>query len=122
MRKAFALTSLSTVIAATLLVLLFPPSLCAEADSCPMRDARGSGKALCIPGPTFDCCNGNNTPLPRGSDELGTRHLPPAVMVGPSLNPVPPARRIRVDLGRAAEAGSANADVPLYTLLATLLI
>ncbi|HVS64641.1 MAG TPA: hypothetical protein VMT85_14190 [Thermoanaerobaculia bacterium] len=124
MRKLFALTSLSAIVAAALLVLLAVPGLCTQADSCPMGQGRGdvAAEIACAPGPTFDCCNGNNTPPSRGSEQLAARQLPPAVTGVSSTLLVPPERPFRVDLGGATDAWSPAAEVPLYTLLATLLI
>lgn len=89
-----------------------------------MRQARGDAAAeiACVPGPTFDCCNGDNTPLSRGSEQLTARHLPPAVTAASSVVAVPPERPFRADFRSATQDGSAVAEVPLYTLLATLLI
>ena len=124
MRKLFALTSLSAIVAAALLVLLVPPALCTPADSCPMRQGRGNAaaEAGCVPAPTFDCCSGNNTPLSRGSEQLTARQLPPAITAASGALSVPPERPFRAEFGGAAEAWSPAAEIPLYTLLATLLI
>ena len=124
MRKLFALTSLSAIVAAALLVLLVPSSLCSQEGSCPMRQGRGHAAAevACIPGPTFDCCSGSNTPPSRGSEQLTARQLSPAITAAIGAVLVPPERPSRAEVGGASEARSTAAEIPLYTLLATLLI
>lgn len=116
-----SLSSLSTLIATALLVLLLAPlALCDQAASCPMRQS-ADGEMDCVPGPTFDCCEGDEAPRPGGSEPVAAKHLQAAVAVGAPavVAPPSPSRRER---GRAVEPLGSAADLPLYTLLATLLI
>lgn len=123
MRNIF-LSSLSTLIATALLVLLLAPlALCDQAASCPMRQGRTGGdrEMDCVPGPTFDCCEGDEAPRPGGSEPVAAKHLQPAAAVG-ALAVIAPASPSRRERGRGVEPLGSAADLPLYTLLATLLI
>ena len=123
MRKFFV-SSLSTLIATALLVLLLAPlALCDQAASCPMRQGRTSadGEMDCVPGPAFDCCDGDEAPRPGGSEPVAAKHLEAAVDFGAPAVVTPPSPT-RPERGRAVEPLGSAADLPLYTLLATLLI
>lgn len=123
MRKIFV-SSLSTLTATALLALLLAPlALCGQTGSCPMRQARaGTGAEIdCVPGPAFDCCNGDESPRSRGSEQLSAKQIPAAFSVGtPALVALTVERRAERD--RSLEPLGSAADTPLYTLLATLLI
>ena len=122
MRKIYV-SGVSTVIATALLVLVAAPlAFCEQAESCPMREARSRTSGVtCVPGPAFDCCNGDETAPSRGADEL-TRHDLGAPIVSPRPALVTPRSRSRFDSERANEPLGSAAETPLYTLLATLLI
>lgn len=120
MQRIFALSSLSSLIAASLLTLLVPPAFCARDGSCPMARARGgdAAEAPCVPGATFDCC-GDTAPPTRGSDLLGAYQTTAAAVGGPLSVPAETAAdaSFRSGPGRWPPA----AEVPLYTLLVTFL-
>ena len=87
-----------------------------------MREARSRTSGVtCVPGPAFDCCNGDERAPSRGSDELTRQDLgAPIASCRPAL--VLPTDRLRFDSERAHEPLGSAAETPLYTLLATLLI
>lgn len=120
MQRIFALSSLSTLVAASLLTLLVPPAFCAQDGSCQMAQARGgdAAEAPCVPGATFDCC-GDSAPPTRGSDQLGSQQLA-AGTVGGSMPIV-----VETAAGAWFRGGPGRlpppAEVPLYTLFSTLL-
>ena len=124
LRKTLSLTSLPAVVAALLLVSLLPLALCDQAASCPMQEAReGAGADVsCVPGPTFDCCDGDEAPSPRSPDrELLAKHLPSAASIVTSMPVIPPRPHVAGTSHRSA-LGVSAADVPLFTLHAALLI
>lgn len=75
----------------------------------------------CVPGPAFDCCEGDGAPAHRLSDEhqtdrqIAVRSDRPSLPVTTDRNPTRSAS--------ATDSGIRGAtETPLYTLLATLLI
>lgn len=124
LRRTLSLTTLSAVAVALLWVSLLPLTLCDQAASCPMQEAReGAGAEVsCVPGPTFNCCDGDEAPSPQSADrELLAKRLPIAASLGTSMPAIPP----RPDLAGAwhgSQRGASAADVPLFTLNAILLI
>jgi len=123
-RRALSVTSISAVSSALLLVSLLPLTLCDQAASCPMREARESAgvEVSCVPGPTFDCCNGDEAPSPSSSDrEFLAKHLPSAASVLASTPTVPAPPDAAAARDRSAARDPAG-TVPLFTLHASLLI
>lgn len=124
LQRTLSLTSLSAVVAALLLVSLLPLALCDQAASCPMQEARqGAGADVsCVPGPTFDCCDGDAAPSPWSSDrEFLVKRLPSAASIVMSM-PAIPSRPDVAGTSHRSEPGVSAADVPLFTLHAALLI
>lgn len=122
MRQTFAFTSLSTVLVAVFLMLMIPPALCRKPSSCPMMQGQrpGAVQRSCAPAPNLDCCKGNKTPPSPSSEQLTVKHLSLAAGYG-LLQPVV-SSCFQPEPGRRFEAASSPSEVPLYTLLATLLI
>lgn len=122
LRKCLSLTSSSAVVAAILLASMVPAAFCGGSASCPMQTAP-EGRAAdagCLPGPVFDCCNGDDAPLSRSSAELLTQQLhgvTSLVLPSPGWIPLPGPSTCLGDSPRGEPAAP-----PLYTLLATLLL
>lgn len=122
MRKTRILGSLPALFAAATLLLVLPSALCQQGDSCAMRGniRQAESAAPCVPGPTFDCCRGDQAP-PSGSEQPVAKRL-----IGPSELPVAlavaPAQSAVAGLPRTANPGGPGLEIPLYTLLAALLI
>jgi hypothetical protein len=121
MRKLFALGSLSTLVASAFLVLLAAAGL--SDSSCSMQQGRAAatGVIVCVPGPTFDCCKGNSVPTSPGSAQLSFNPLTAAVAVTLQAG-IEPGDYWAADAGRLFEPLGPASHIPLYTLLATLLI
>lgn len=116
--------TLSTLLTAATLLLLVPSALCQSADDCPMRSEvpRSTAEAMtCVPGPAFDCCQGDQAPAQRTFDEGPIQRL---IAVHPDQSPYPAAPRRPPALHPAPSFGTGGAALhtPLYTLLTTLLI
>ena len=122
MRRTKILGSLPALFAAATLLLVLPSALCQQGDSCAMRGniRQAEAAAPCVPGPTFDCCQGDQAP-PSGSDQPVAKRLIAASAVPVAL-PVAPSPSAVAGLPRTADPGGPGLQTPLYTLLATLLI
>lgn len=122
MRRAKILGSLPALFAAATLLLLLPSALCQPGDSCTMRGNSRPAEAAapCVPGPTFDCCQGDQAP-PSGSNQPVVERLIAASAVPVALA-VASAQLAVAGIPRAADLGGPGVQIPLYTFLATLLI
>lgn len=122
MRRTKILGSFPALVAAATLLLMLPSALCQQGDSCAMRGniRQAEAAAPCVPGPTFDCCQGDQAP-PSGSHQPVVERLiaASAVQVAPADAP---AQSAVAGLPRAADPGGPGLQIPLYTLLAILLI
>lgn len=107
---------IATFVALLALVAAVPMVLCAQVETC----APMAGMADCGMTPDADCCIADPTPAP-ASPELKAKIAllaPPTGFVGSGPELTPP------DQGSTAAGRSTGtaAPIPLYTLLATLLI
>lgn len=122
MRRTRTLGSLPALYAAATLLLVLPSSLCQQGDSCAMREniRQAEAEAPCVPGPTFDCCQGDQAP-PSGGDQQVVKRLNGTSAVPVSLAEAP-AQATVASLIRLSDPGGTGLQTPLYTLLGTLLI
>lgn len=122
MRRTRILGSFPALFAAATLLLVLPSALCGQGDSCAMRGnlRQAEAPAPCVPGPTFDCCQGDQAP-PSGNDPPVVKRFTDASAVPVALV-VAPAQSALAGFPRTAEPGGPGLQIPLYTLLATLLI
>ena len=123
MRRTRTLGSLPALYAAATLLLVLPSSLCQQGDSCAMREniRQAEAEAPCVPGPTFDCCQGDQAPPSGGDQQQVVKRLAGTSAVPVSLAEAP-AQPAVTGLIRLSDPGGTGLQTPLYTLLATLLI
>ena len=123
MPRRFSPRPLAALTAVLAVALAGQTAICSRAADCAMNAAPTASAPTCTPAMGLDCCarEQSRQPAPRRADEQGVK-LAPAVLALPAAAPALSAVRCAWAFGQAPRPAAAASPVPLYTLLATLLI